>query len=629
MEGNLTNVDWDSKLSDSENQDNAKRPQPAKKIKVGHKTRLVLLGPGPRLGMPPHTRARGRGGGVPAGSGRGKAKPGQRGRGGGRGQPVGPGRGGGPKPSHGGGGIEEEDDEGDDEDEGDGEEEDEEDQGKFADGDDDSDSAPSTHSVDIPLNPTPLLSGPKLSEGPFSGRKRFHLKWGTNDILFVVVHGEHEPHDSQLGHYIAPYHETMDNLCVPYPLPQKPKEPLDPSHNLILAGVPGWMSGKEYDKQRDFYLYDELFDDNVNLLHSMQNNSGTQAFLEKIGNKKRLDSRSRHLPAWETPRCGLYMAITAEQFKTLSTKPDLISVDTDCRKIYPPDPAYCTIFKHYIRPFNTREDDRDPPEYFDVGRDYLEDKVAQGERLDFEFATKIQGLAGIPLDAVWTCLNPDFVPTDRTLLLDQYIKEYSHNFLKLAKWQEGREPHEVSLELIKHHKEFCTAWVQKHYRNLSPLVTSAANAVISDIYHDMAIRIHHLPAPYLIRWLSRHPLFSQEFAMVVHAYMADMDQIRGNRNPSYKQMTRVSSGKIMAFRRFAGYMSSHATQWSNEITKLLLEKRWEIPLNCLFHEHTIDWYTIAGQLPDTHASFPRHDAGLSSRGSKKSDSRMPWERGAT
>jgi hypothetical protein len=118
----------------------------------------------------------------------------------------------------------------------------------------------------------------------------------------------------------------------------------------------------------------------------------------------------------------------------------------------PPDPNYCLEGRDFVRQswgFGG------PPLYYEIGRDLLEESLEAGERLDFEFAKRMQGLLGGPLAAVWDCLDPSFNPADRGNLLAQFLGSYGRDFHSQMRFEEGIEARAVVTEAMQQHQAFC------------------------------------------------------------------------------------------------------------------------------------------------------------------------------
>ena len=144
--------------------------------------------------------------------------------------------------------------------------------------------------------------------------------------------------------------------------------------------------------------------------------------------------------------------------------------------------------------------------------------------------------------------------------------------------------------------------MHKHYKTITPLVTSAADALVSEFYQSMQARMPEdwrLSVTQFSRLLMRHPSLSQHFAVCLQSYMTSVDQSRPGRNSSYKVMNVATVARFQSFKRFAVELERH----SGEL-QAFYERITHVTDFC-FHEWTVDWYGIAGQLPEVHRFFER------------------------
>ena len=96
-------------------------------------------------------------------------------------------------------------------------------------------------------------------------------------------------------------------------------------------------------------------------------------------------------------------------------------------------------------------------------------------------------------------------------------------------------------------------WVHKHYKNLTPLVTSAADALVSEFYQTVQVRMHEgwrLSVSQFARLLMRHPELSQHFGVCLQSYMTSVDQSRPGRNASYKVMNVATIARFQVIPAF-------------------------------------------------------------------------------
>lgn len=158
----------------------------------------------------------------------------------------------------------------------------------------------------------------------------------------------------------------------------------------------------------------------------------------------------------------------------------------------------------------------------------------------------------------------------------------------------------VADEALQKHKAFCQAWVKRHYKTLTPAITGPAEALVSDYYSYMD---HLFPTDWkptrreLARVLMRYEETAAEFATCLHYYSTALEQTRGGRNASYKQMSMVSSARAVSHKRMGDLLGAK----SAEIR--LLFQQLNIGHNKLLNKLIVDWHSILGQMPQVHRYF--------------------------
>ena len=166
--------------------------------------------------------------------------------------------------------------------------------------------------------------------------------------------------------------------------------------------------------------------------------------------------------------------------------------------------------------------------------------------------------------------------------------------------------------------------MHKYYKGLTPIVTSAAEALVCDFYDSLKPRMHKdyvLSIRQLARLLMRHEALSPHFANCLQHYMTSLDQTRGGRNPSYKQMTSVSTARFQSFKRFVGELEARA----GELSKFY---RGAADVHeFLFHRYLVDWHGVAGQLPDVHRHFTPKIDNMALRRKRNPQDQEPWRVG--
>ena len=166
--------------------------------------------------------------------------------------------------------------------------------------------------------------------------------------------------------------------------------------------------------------------------------------------------------------------------------------------------------------------------------------------------------------------------------------------------------------------------MHKHYKGLMPIITSAAEAVVSDFYESVKERMHPdfvLSMRQFARLLMRHEGLSPHFANCLEHYMTSLDQTRGGRNPSYKQMSSVSTARFQSFKRFVGEFEALAGELSDFYRDAANEHAF------FFHRYLVDWHGIAGQLPDVHRHFAPKIDNMALRRRRNPQDEEPWRVG--
>lgn len=274
-----------------------------------------------------------------------------------------------------------------------------------------------------------------------------------------------------------------------------------------------------------------------------------------------------------------------------------------------PDGKKCMEGRDFVsadfRPENAR--------YWEVGLTQVRRILERAETLDLAFARRMEGFGTVARAVVWDCLDPDYDAGDREAVMAQFMSKYLERFY--ARQDPGNRPgaSKVSEEALQKHKAFCKAWTQKHYRTLTPAVTSPAEALASDFYAHL--EPYMLPADYkltpmeLARLFMRHPAFAPEFAQALHFYAGSLEQSRGARNASYKQMRQTDAARIASYKRFGALLEERAEDLKAALLELCTEQAYYL------HPWTVDWYDILGQMPPVHRYFDEAPLfqGVSSR----------------
>jgi len=250
------------------------------------------------------------------------------------------------------------------------------------------------------------------------------------------------------------------------------------------------------------------------------------------------------------------------------------------------DRDYARLNEHYILC---------EPNFYSIKYSFLKNALDSAEKMDFDFAIRMQGLQNCNVNAVWSCTDLGFDAYDRSLIMEQFMRGYVGRFLSQVSQKPGRElnPDQVVREAIQMHERFCEAWVKEHKRGLAPLVESCAEALVGN-FCDGVLRPAEaagLTRKEISRMLRRDEVFSPQFGLCLHFFMVKLDQDRTGRNANYKSMFNSMTSNILALKTFENFMRSKGGRLQNFLTNRLRtsDSRRFDPL-------TVDWYGIVTQL---------------------------------
>ena len=287
-----------------------------------------------------------------------------------------------------------------------------------------------------------------------------------------------------------------------------------------------------------------------------------------------------------------------------------------------PSPQYCMPIRDYIVPTV-------PASYAEIGIGILKLTLENAEAMDLAFARRMEGLGNVASQVCWDCLDPDYDPSDRPAVMHQFVAKYLSKFYDGIDPESGPSTEDVSDEVLHKHKAFCQSWARKHYKTLTPAVTAPAEALASEFYPFLQGRFHpnaQLSCTELARVFMRHPDTAAEFASSLHYYGSSLEQARGGRNASYKQMSTVTAYRAASHKRLGDLLGRKMP----ELAQLFLDLA--NPHNRRFHPLIIDWHAILGQLPQVHKYFKNSAAiqGLIQRARRNGNDAAhvpPWRAG--
>jgi hypothetical protein len=124
---------------------------------------------------------------------------------------------------------------------------------------------------------------------------------------------------------------------------------------------------------------------------------------------------------------------------------DLALTDAEWCSVVPvPHPRYCQKTRHFLLAAAT---------HFDVGELWLRERAEKAERLDYEFALRMQGLQGAGINAVWTCSDMGAEPNDRPDMMELFLRSYLSRFLSQIPMQHTDDPDTIIREAVQMHQQ--------------------------------------------------------------------------------------------------------------------------------------------------------------------------------
>ena len=237
--------------------------------------------------------------------------------------------------------------------------------------------------------------------------------------------------------------------------------------------------------------------------------------------------------------------------------------------------------------------------YYEISHNTLRKLLETSENMDYRFAKRMEGFQNVASNVVWECIDPDFNPADRQAVMNQFMSKYLDRFY--ARIDPGNEPdvRGVSAEALHKHKSFCQEWVIKHYKNITPIVTSSAENLASNFYpyFEAFADPDHLPTRMdLARILMRHERFAAQFASALYYCITTLDHTRGGRNANITQMRNSAMAKQAEYNRLDAQIAANG-QVISDIFRTFRE------FNTKFNPLVVDWYDILGQMPQVHKYF--------------------------
>ena len=261
---------------------------------------------------------------------------------------------------------------------------------------------------------------------------------------------------------------------------------------------------------------------------------------------------------------------------------------------------------------------------YEIGSANLKAACEQAEELDYAFALSIQGLKGTNLSTVWNCTDPEYSVTDRAAVIDQFVKTYMQKFYSHVRPDGAADVEDVVHEALRLHEEFCKGWISTHHRTLTAQVVSAGEALVG-MFFDEFSKIFpngvNITRAHLARFLRRNSSYSGEFAHCLYHYMTSLEQMRGNRNPSYRAMQNEHKTNIIALKKMAGLLQDKYM----ELKRLFFNVDTS---QLLFSPYFIDWHYVATQMPAHHKEFDEYSTNFPlyrTRTGGRTNAFPPWQ----
>jgi len=460
--------------------------------------------------------------------------------------------------------------------------------------------APSQKSLDYSkLNGRQIIETPE----PQPPDLRFTTYLFDKEITVYIISGRMQLRHGKFGHYIKPYTISTRKTCTPFP---RPDEFQRASFNLTFPGSPG------YQWPPLTVIQDLVQADDKNTHWERLQNWSNNNLKTYINFESNLEKYEEHYNMNDFLFCFDNHDVSDQWKPNLNTDEEL----PDYSKL--PDQLFSQEGVHYVK---VPDPSRQKCPYYEIGHDTISRALQRAEELDFEFAKRMQGLTGSSLDYTWACMDPDYTPSDRQIMLSEFTKTYVGDFLNTAKGD--LDSRAVVTEELQEHRAFSQEWVRKHYKTLTPAITSAAEALVMEFYPQISKRMpssNKMTPAQVARYFMRSEIFSPAFAQALQYYMQHLENGRGGRNPSYKQFTYATNMRALQYKIFVDFLEKQRAYMHNVYEQgAKMESHFQ-------HELFIDWHGIVGKLPEVHRHYPRSSDAFVGGGSKKWGSgKPPWQ----
>ena len=291
---------------------------------------------------------------------------------------------------------------------------------------------------------------------------------------------------------------------------------------------------------------------------------------------------------------------------------------TDKDPEHTPDWHYTELYTHVVPIEDT---------HFEVSATALRIVLDAAERMDYQFAQRMQGLQNATFEAVWPSSDRCGSERDATAVTDLFIKGYMGNFV--ARYGKKNEmdgsvlPVEVIREVIHMHSQFTHEWDDAYKRRLAPTLQAGAEAFVGMFSTHQTLKpLREVPNKWalLSRYFIRNPAYSAIFSVCLHSYMVKMEQDRGARNANYKSMTNAASSYLASMNAMSTFLTQNMAQINVDLTRLLAPEH-----HCL-HIYFVDWHWIASELPVGHRRFLPYKEDIDNPDRQEEEADIPQTR---
>lgn len=233
------------------------------------------------------------------------------------------------------------------------------------------------------------------------------------------------------------------------------------------------------------------------------------------------------------------------------------------------------------------------------------DICSRAEKMDYDFALRMQGLLGADVRSVWQCPTPEGSAEDRKQLMERFVRQYVDQFLHDQVPQRDPPAEDIAGEAVRQYTEFNRKWALTHSRCLSPLVAASAESLMACYAEELNRQVRMQPPLTPADWsmvLRRCEYTSIAFATALAAHMNAAELQRGHRNASYKAMSGAASANLRAQQDLGDFLQTNLKNLQGLIPAAISDGVPGFDLLCPL---LVDWYDIARQLNAPAVPFTR------------------------